>query len=130
MRLHMPEGAVRCPNCLSAVPRPGLLSRLARVLGSMLVTNRTTETWTRIQVKDGRSGETRTYSSLDDVPAEMRQKIQQAQGTGTSTKITVNTSGVTTTKITVRDSSGVTRTYESIDQLPPDIRALYERTLK
>jgi hypothetical protein len=129
-KLHIPEGVARCPNCLSAVPRPSLLSRLTRELRAMLVTKRTTEIRTRIQVRDGQSGEMRTYSSLDDAPAEIRQQIQQAQDSGASTKITVNTSGRTTTKITVRDSSGVTRTYESIDQLPPDIRALYERTLK
>jgi hypothetical protein len=60
----------------------------------MKVTNRTTEIWTSIQVKDGRSGETKTYSSLADVPAEIRQQIEQAKG------------GSVPTKITVRDTSG------------------------
>ena len=127
--LHVPEGAARCPNCLRTMPRPGLLQRLARALG--LVTNRTTEIRTRIQVKDDRSGETKTYSSLADVPAEIRQQIEQAKGSDALTKITVrDASGVTRTKITVKDTLGVTRTYESIDQLPPDIRARYERALK
>jgi len=95
------------------------------------VTNRTTETRTHIQVKDERSGETKTYSSLADVPAEIRQQIEQAKSGGALTKVTArDASGVTRTKITVKDASGVTRTYESVDQLPPDIRALYERALK
>jgi hypothetical protein len=136
--LRVPEGTARCPNCLRAMPRSGLLQRLARALGlggrswpSMQVTNRTTEIRTRIQVKDGRSGETKTYSSLADAPAEIRQQMEQAKAGDALTKITVrDASGVKRTEITVKDASGVIRTYESIDQLPPDIRALYERALK
>src|SRR5262249_33581739 len=82
---RVPDGTARCPNCLRAMPRPGLLHRLARALGlggrawpSKQVTNRTTEIRTRIQVKVGRGGETKTYSSLADVPAEIRQQIEQA----------------------------------------------------
>ncbi len=136
--LRVPEGAARCPNCLRATARPGLLRQLARALGlgaaarpSTQVTNRTTEIRTHIQVKDERSGETKTYSSLADAPSEIRQQIEQAKSGGALTKVTArDASGVTRTKITVKDASGVTRTYESVDQLPPDIRALYERALK
>src|SRR5215813_3506872 len=94
--LCVPDGTARCPNCLRAMPRPGLLHWLARALGlggrawpSMQVTNRTTEIRTRIQLKDGRGGETKTYSSLADVPAEIRQQIEQAKAGEALTKITV-----------------------------------------
>jgi hypothetical protein len=127
--LHVPERADRCPNCLNAVRREGLLGRLfaglrrgAPAAPAASTTIRTTETHTeRIRVQDPKTGEVVVYESLDELPAAMRETIEAARRAAGSPGIR--------TKITVTDASGTTRTYGSVEEMPDEIRKIYERAL-
>ena len=127
--LHVPERADRCPNCLNAVRREGLLGRLfARLrrgtpaVPAASTTIRPTETHTeRIQVQDPKTGEILVYGSLDELPAAMRETIEAARRAAGSPGIR--------TKITVTDASGTTQTYGSVEEMPDEIRKIYERAL-
>ncbi len=124
---QIPKAADRCPSCYYQVPRGSFLQRILRGLGfgvpagpRTLVKTHTTEIRTeRIEVQDPQTGQVRVYGSLDEVPADIRAKIEQARSTAEQ-------SG-THTKITVKDASGNTRTYDSVDEMPTEIRQIYER---
>lgn len=113
-----------CRSCFEPVKPAGLLTRLARFFGgggrakphSPRVNIRLTE---RIKVRDARTGETKEYHSLDEVPAEQREQIRKAREAALTS--------VGAKLITVTDASGATHTYQSIDEMPPDLRAIYER---
>ena len=77
-----------------------------------------------IQVQDPHTGQITTYGSLDEVPPDIRAKIEQARAAAGPSV------GASHTKIVVKDASGTTRTYDSLEQMPADIRAIYERALK
>jgi len=67
---------------------------------------RTTEIRTEgVEVQDPQTGQVRVYRSLDEVPADIRAKIEQARSTAQQSA---------NTKITVKDASGSTRTYDSV----------------
>jgi hypothetical protein len=70
-------------------------------------------------VQDPHTGQVHVYGSLDEVPADLRKKIEAARGAARQ-------SGARP-KITVKDASGTTRTYASVDEMPEEIRKLYER---
>jgi len=92
-------------------PTPGARARQTDV------TLKVTE---RFQVRDPQTGQLTTYDSLDEVPAEIRTRIEQAcAGTGAPPL-----------KITATDASGCTRTYDSVEEMPAELRAIYERAMK
>lgn len=109
---QLPQGTDRCPSCYYPVPRASFVQRILRALGfrvpapRTVVKTRTTEIRTeRVEVQDPQTGQVRVYGSLDEVPADIRAKIEQAQSTAQQSA---------NTKITVKDASGSTRTYDSV----------------
>ncbi len=58
-------------------------------------------------------------ASGDEVPAERREKIEQARRAAENTAAPA--------KITVTDASGMTRTYGSVEEMPAEIRKIYEQ---
>ena len=71
-----------------------------------VVKTRTTEIRTeRVEVQDPQTGQVRVYGSLDEVPADIRAKIEQARSTAQQSAHT---------KITVKDASVRTRTYDYV----------------
>jgi hypothetical protein len=74
----------------------------------------------RFQVQDPQTGKTTTYGSLDEVPPDIRAKIEHARASAGPV-------APHHTKIVIKDASGTTRTYDSVEQMPADIRAIYER---
>lgn len=122
---QIPKGQGRCPNCWSSAPRQGWLERLLRGLGlgassALRLGTKTTIIRTeRIEVTDPQTGQVRVYSSLNEVPVEMREKIEQARHAAEGT--------AARTKITVTDASGATRTYGSVEEMPAEIRKIYEQ---
>ena len=102
----------RCPSCYYPVPRASFVQRILRALGfrvpapRTVVKTRTTEIRTEgVEVQDPQTGQVRVYRSLDEVPADIRAKIEQARSTAQQSA---------NTKITVKDASGSTRTYDSV----------------
>src|SRR2546425_12682068 len=77
-----------------------------------------------IQVQDPHTGQVTTYGSLDEMPPDIRAKIEQARASAGPMV------GASHTKIVFKDASGTTHTYDSPEQMPPDIRVIYERALK
>ena len=87
----------------------------------------------------GDDGQERVYSSMEDVPPEIRSKIEalakeaaQEKGSESSTTTTSRTGNSTTSTIIHQkkvslykfvDDSGVERTYHSLEEMPPEIRA-------
>ncbi len=71
-----------------------------------MLKTRTTEIRTeRVEVQDPQTGQVRVYGSLDEVPADIRAKIEQARSTAQQSAHT---------KITVKDASVRTRTYDYV----------------
>lgn len=70
----------------------------------------------RFQVRDPQTGQLTTYGSLDEMPADIRTRIEQARAgaTGESRPL----------RITATDASGRTRTYDSVEEMPADVRAI------
>ena len=109
---QLPLGTDRCPSCYYPVPRASFAQRILRALGfrvpapRTVVKTRTTEIRTEgVEVQDPQTGQVRVYRSLDEVPADIRAKIEQARSTAQQSA---------NTKITVKDASGSTRTYDSV----------------
>ena len=91
----LPAGAGRCPACLAIVKPPGFFQRLRAALGSIVQVNisRTdtsasepglqvnfqTSVKRRYKVLDQKTGQVKEYQSLDEVPAEFRKLIEQAE---------------------------------------------------
>src|SRR5690348_16226095 len=81
---QIPGSLDRCPNCWSAVPRQGWLGWILRSLGLgassalPLGTQTTIIRTERIEVTDPKTGQVRVYNSLNDLPADLRDKIEQA----------------------------------------------------
>lgn len=117
-----------CRSCFEPVKPQGFFSRLRNVLsGGATPAGQSSPPAARVNVtvkekfkiRDPKTGEVREYQSLDDVPAEYREKIRQARDAAMH--------GQSGNKISFTDSAGQTHTYDSVDQVPPDIRALIEK---
>jgi hypothetical protein len=94
----------------------------------------------------GPDGQEHEYSSMDQVPPEIRSQLEALQKEaalqkGTEISITGNShQGNTLTSKTVQqknisvykivDESGAERTYHSLDEMPPEIRAAIEEAEK
>ena len=129
---EIPEGSPVCRSCFEPVKREGFLSRLLRFFGGARVsleksssaagTRVTIKLSERIKTRDPATGELREYHSLDEFPAEDREKIlqqaRQAALTGKGENV-----------IIVKDATGKVQTYQSVDEMPPELRALYEKAL-
>jgi hypothetical protein len=123
------EGWTVCRSCFEPVKSEGFFARLQRFFGGAqaspkkptpaAATKVNIKLNERIKIRDPQTGELREYHSLDEVPAEYREKIRQAEQAALS--------GKGENVITVTDATGKVQTYHSIDELPPDLRALYEK---
>jgi len=67
------------------------------------------------------STESHTYHSLDEMPPEIRARVEAVMAQGRSSGAETFVSE----QITIADENG-TRTYNSVDEMPPDVRARYE----
>jgi hypothetical protein len=91
----LPPGAGRCPACLAIIKPPGFLRRLRDAFkGSVQINLARTDTpastpglhinfkttvKTTYKIRDAKTGEFKEYHSLDEVPAEVRAMLEQAQ---------------------------------------------------
>ena len=71
-----------------------------------------------MKIRDSRTGETKEYHSLDELPEEYREKVRQAQEAALSGQ---------KVRITWTNSSGEVHHYNSVEEMPPEIRAQYEK---
>ena len=67
------------------------------------------------------STESHTYQSLEEMPPEVRARVEGVMAQGRSSGAWTSVSE----QITVTDENG-TRTYTSVEEMPPDVRAQYE----
>lgn len=112
----------RCPNCWTALQRPGFFRRLLDLLlnpGKKVTTKivmgaPSTKFW----VIDKGTGERRSLSSLDDLPPEIREQLAQAAAFGNTVQksLTISYQGV----------DGQRRTFHSVQEMPPEMRKLCE----
>jgi len=65
------------------------------------------------------NGQRRVYHSLEEVPPEMRARIEEFQARAAA--------GQDKQTFTVTDASGKKRTYHSLDEVPPELRAVIEK---
>ena len=126
---EIPEGSPVCRSCFEPVKPDGFFSRLRRAFsGDAKLTGQSPAPASRMNVKvkekfkirDPQTGEVREYQSLDDVPAEYREKIRRARDAAMH--------GQGGKQISYTDAAGQTHTYNSLDEVPPDIRALIEKS--
>ena len=127
---EIPEGSPVCRSCFEPVKPEGFFRRLRSAFGggSAPAGQSTSPPPARVNVKvrekfkirDPKTGEVREYQSLDEVPAEYREKIRQARDGAMH--------GPGGQKISFTDAAGQTHTFNSLDEVPPDIRALIKKT--
>ncbi len=124
---RIPEDAESCPYCRAPVREPGLLERLFRWLGAprkaspARVIRKTEIREQRFETVDA-AGQRHVYRSLDEVPPDLRPRIEEALRAAEQ-----DAAPGGSIRITVKDSSGRQQTYNSVEEMPPDIRAIYER---
>jgi hypothetical protein len=91
----LPAGAGRCPACLAIIKPPGFFQRLRDAFKGTIQVNVThggSETpepgvhinfkstvHTSYKILDHKTGQMKEYKSLEEVPAEFRAAIEQAQ---------------------------------------------------
>jgi hypothetical protein len=126
---EIPEGSPVCRSCFEPVKPEGFFSRLRRAFSGgpsnpgqssspgMRVNVNVKE---KFKIRDQQTGEVREYQSLDEVPAEYREKIRQARDAAMH--------GQGGQKISFTNAAGQTHAYNSLDEVPPDIRALIEKS--
>ena len=127
---EIPEGSPVCRSCFEPVKPEGFFSRLRRTFSGGLAkagqapsppgTKVNVKVTQKFKIRDSKTGEVKEYQSLDDVPAEYREKIRQARDAAMH--------GQGGQKISFTDAAGQTHTYNSIEDVPPDIRALIEKS--
>jgi hypothetical protein len=92
---ELPAGAGRCPACLAIIKPPGFFQRLRDAFKGTIQINVTrgeapapepgfhvnfqTTVKTTYKIRDAKTGEFQEYHSLDEVPAEVRAMLEQAQ---------------------------------------------------
>jgi hypothetical protein len=114
------DGQECCPECRFQIRKPGLLGRLRDFFGGSstktFITSRTLENVTFV---DTATGERQVFNSFDEVPSEIRTKIQEAQAQG----------GITSQKSSVVFVGADGQEYHSLEEMPPDVRAMYEQVI-
>ena len=124
---RIPDEAQSCPYCRAKVGEPGLLERLfgwlaaPRKPSAARVIRKTEIREQRFEIVDA-TGQRQVYHSLDEVPPELRPKIEEAMRAREQ-----DAAPGGSVKITVKDSSGREQTYNSVEEMPPDVRAIYEQ---
>lgn len=121
---EVPKGWETCRQCLKALPKRSFLARLFGWFGGLPAVTTHTVTQTQVTRSEyievvGEDGQRKVYHSLEEVPPEIRAKIEAARASSQPTQIT--------NQITIRDESGQERTFQSIDEMPQHMRAIYER---
>ena len=126
-----------CRKCFEPVKRPGFLARLFRKLlpgvsvavssSSNVLPGSTTRTVSirtnqTFKFRDAKTGETREFHSLNDVPEQFRALLREAEKGALA--------GGSTTRISWTDPSGTIHHCNSIDELPPETRAIYEKAIE
>ncbi|MFH0793425.1 MAG: hypothetical protein V2A74_05270 [bacterium] len=75
-------------------------------------------------VVDEATGKPQVYTRIEDVPPDVREKIEKArQAAKDSTGSSQDTS---TRSFTYRDATGCEHTYHSLDEMPPEVRQIFE----
>ena len=119
-RSQVADGQESCPECRFQIRKPGLLRRLRDFFSGAntktLVTSRTLENVTFV---DTATGKRQVFNSFDEVPSEIRAKIQEAQAQG----------GIVSQKSSVVFRGVDGQEYYSLEEMPPDIRAMYEQII-
>jgi zinc-ribbon domain len=114
------DGQKSCPECHFQIPKPGLLRRLRDFFGgSRIKTFTTSRMLENLIFVDRTTGKRQVFNSLDEVPAEIRAKIQEAQAKG----------GIISRKSSVVFMGSDGQEYHSLDEMPPQIRAMYEQVI-
>jgi hypothetical protein len=68
------------------------------------------------------STSSKTYHSLDEMPPDMRARVEAMMAQGRNSDV----ESFVSEQITITDEHGNTRTYKSVEEMPPDVRARYE----
>ena len=109
-----------CPECRFQIRKPGLLRRLRNFFGGSstktFITSRMLENVTFI---DTATGKRQVFNSFDEVPSDIRAKIQEAQTKG----------GIISQKSSVIFRGADGQEYHSLEDMPPGIRAIYEQVI-
>jgi hypothetical protein len=125
-----------CTACYAPVGGQGLLSRLASWLRRLVArpvgialssTSLSADVLRKVQkitIADPTTGEKRVYDSLEDVPPEIRARIEALRSEIGAQDATVRQT------FTFKDASGQMHTYHSVEEMPPEMRAIYERLRK
>lgn len=118
------ENQARCPNCWTALHRPGFFRRLLDFLlkqrpraGSttqLIVRGPSTKLW----IIDKGTGERRSLSSLEDLPPEIREQLAQAEAFGNAVQKSLS--------VSFQGLDGQKRTFHSVQEMPPEIRKMCE----
>ena len=131
----------RCPGCGARLVEPtgGWFRRLiARLVQGRLdaairlnptITTRTVRSQ-EFCIKDPKTGETKVYHGIDELPPEVRDQIKSMgvdMGALTSDSLAPPTKDTT---YTVSDPSGSQQTYKSIEDMPPEMRAIFDKVRK
>lgn len=118
------------------IPGVGVRDRDGIMRTSTNITLRISE---RFTIHDADTGQTREYSSIDQLSPHLRAQVEaaleQANHTANATtseqsitkRITTTSDGSKTHQITTRGPDGVERHYTNLDELPPDLRRMFEK---
>lgn len=107
-----------CPSCFQRVKRPGFFARLFGLGNKPPVQRITKVVKVKQEIVTNQNGERHVYHSLDELPPEMRAKIEEFQKRAAQ--------GQATQTFKVRDASGHEKTYHSLEELPPEMRKMLE----
>jgi hypothetical protein len=130
-----------CPKCYARIEPPTFWQKLLRLFqGNPARRQPLIQIKKTISIKTtGPDGQQREYSSLDELPPELRAEFEKAEAEGLkevlrSSSSDGRTTNVRTTLVSnkklslfkVRDASGNERTYHSLEEMPPEVRAAFE----
>lgn len=71
------------------------------------------------RVQDSATGEIKVYHRLEDMPPEVRERIEALRA--------AESPAASAARYTFRDSSGEERTYHSLEEMPLEVREMFER---
>jgi hypothetical protein len=130
-----------CPKCCARIEPPTFWRKLLRLFQSQPSQRRPLIKITKtVSIKTtGPDGQTHEYSSIDELPPELRAEVKKAEAEGLKQALRSSfthgpTTQVTTTIVSdskvslykTRDAAGNEHTYHSLEEMPPDVRAAFE----